>query len=549
MYKKAGSITIVPYLILYLFSLELFYLLSDGGTKMSNTCKAQYFCTKRAVITLIQIFHIVFVLPFFFKFETAANPAFEYGQDWTITALTPSSSALCPDSLWHVDVFNEELKPVDVYILGTVFDKANKPVYRARTSIVSIPPRGMRIKSATIKRTFSEWLNPDMKNISPRVDKLPEGQYEIKLEIFSFSTNKELASTRIRHSIVNQEILEAVSPNLPQTADTSLAYPAGQAPVITVTSPAKGIIWYQDGTYQILWTMLPALSLKTQYSNVRIDLIYDCGTPAYPPQIIPIVATTPNDGNYTWSIPLALSLSNATDCYKVRVTADIAKNIFGDSKAFSIQDPVFWLTEPSVSITTLFRGLTYDFVWQATDQIGPNVLLRIYEDNSKKDILKKSVVNTGTYKWKVPLNTPKGQYTAEIGKIGLTPDLKSFKKLWDMTNFAINEYDPTGIWILKYQTWDVDSIGLHFKYAIGPGPTEVDCLNFNLCQYTEAEYTVTDTTITWQFNYSGGGSSYIEYFTGMVTSLHEMEGYSILYSNGKYWSRDNWSAKRVLFKP
>ena len=85
-------------------------------------------------------------------------------------------------------------------------------------------------------------------------------------------------------------------------------------PSLKVTSPAAGAVWGRNTTQTIAWT-----ATGTMNANVKIHLFR--GTTL----VQTIVATTPNDGSHTWTIPgsLAAGLN-----YKIRVkTVDNAVSV------------------------------------------------------------------------------------------------------------------------------------------------------------------------------------------------------------------------------
>jgi hypothetical protein len=94
----------------------------------------------------------------------------------------------------------------------------------------------------------------------------------------------------------------------------------GLAQEIKVTQPASGVTWNIGGTYLVQWT-----PTGTTKPTVKI-MLWQGAT-----DIMDIVASTPNSGSYSWTIPTTV----APGTYKVRVRT-IGDNIVGIGAAFNI---------------------------------------------------------------------------------------------------------------------------------------------------------------------------------------------------------------------
>jgi Kre9/KNH-like N-terminal Ig-like domain len=94
----------------------------------------------------------------------------------------------------------------------------------------------------------------------------------------------------------------------------------GSAQTITVTQPGAGVIWNIGGTYVIQWT-------PTGPTQPAVKIMLWQGST----NVLDIVASTPNNGSYSWTIPAAV----APGSYKVRVRA-IGANTLGIGAAFNI---------------------------------------------------------------------------------------------------------------------------------------------------------------------------------------------------------------------
>src|SRR5207253_3098720 len=155
---------------------------------------------------------------------------------------------------------------------------------------------------------------------------------------------------------------------------------------LAVTSPNGGEQWAVGSVKPITWLATGTVAnVKLEYSKD------DFATSTV------IVASTPNTGTYTWTIPDAISAT-----VKVRVS-DVT-----DPEAKDLSDATFKIT----SLMTLLSpnggekwnvASTQPITWTATGTV-PNVKLEYSKDNFVADVrvITASAANTGSYNWIVP---------------------------------------------------------------------------------------------------------------------------------------------------
>ena len=95
-------------------------------------------------------------------------------------------------------------------------------------------------------------------------------------------------------------------------------------PTITVTSPDSASSWQRGTEHFVNWTSTGNLT------NVKIDLFLN------DTYVIEIVASTPNDGNYSWSIPTNLTTSTL---YKIKISDASNLLVYDFSNNFEIFAP------------------------------------------------------------------------------------------------------------------------------------------------------------------------------------------------------------------
>jgi len=156
-----------------------------------------------------------------------------------------------------------------------------------------------------------------------------------------------------------------------------------EARSITVTKPTSTTIWSQGSPGDITWTSTGAIS------NVKIDLYK--GTTL----IETIVASTDNDGSYTWtSVPT--SLADGSD-YKVRVSSATDSGLYDESDSFKVSTKSITITNPA-STTIWSQGDSANITWTSTGAIT-NIKIDLYKGTTLNQTIIASTANNGSYTW------------------------------------------------------------------------------------------------------------------------------------------------------
>jgi len=171
------------------------------------------------------------------------------------------------------------------------------------------------------------------------------------------------------------------------------------AQTIAVTSPSSSSVWDGGGTYEITWTSAGGVG-----PNVKIEydyLFYAVST------AVEIVASTPNDGSYNWTIPAGITPRTT---YLVRVSDAGDDTVFDDSPLFEIRavSRTILVTAPATgSVWT--TGQTITITWTTSGPVGPNVKIEydylIYLSVTAIEIVA-STPNDGSYNWTIPAGIP-----------------------------------------------------------------------------------------------------------------------------------------------
>jgi len=208
--------------------------------------------------------------------------------------------------------------------------------------------------------------------------------------------------------------------------DTNVEFTYYEPPSLTITIPDSTTSWETGTTQSITWTSTGSIS------DVRIEL-YKGGVLERV-----IVASTPNDGSFDWTIPT--DLVDGTD-YQIRISDASNPATYDDSDSFEISTSVVIdsITVTNPSSTTIWEiGSTHSITWTSTGTIT-DVKIELYKGGVFEMDIVASTANDGSFEWTIPTDLTDGiDYQIRISDV-LNPETYG-----DSPNFAITSVDIPG---------------------------------------------------------------------------------------------------------
>ena len=172
----------------------------------------------------------------------------------------------------------------------------------------------------------------------------------------------------------------------PLTTDDSDNFEIADTRSLTVVLPDSTTSWAMGDTEDITWTSTGDIA------NVKIDL-YENGA-----FVMELAATTPNDGSFSWSIPLGLTDSLL---YQIRISHVIDPSMTDDSDNFEIADIRSLTVVVPDSTTSWKMETTRDITWTSTGPIA-NVKIELLANSFVVMTIAASTPNDGTFEWLIP---------------------------------------------------------------------------------------------------------------------------------------------------
>ncbi len=173
-----------------------------------------------------------------------------------------------------------------------------------------------------------------------------------------------------------------------------------QTPTITITSPHGGENWHKGSSYTISWT-------KSGNMNAYVKIrLYQGST-----KVLNIIDSTPNNGSYTWQIPLNVSPGT----YYIRVKT-VDNLVYDNSDVITISEqpaPTITIVSPH-SGDIWFKNTQYTISWAKSGNMNPNVKIRLMKNGIKILGIIDNTANNGSFSWTIPSSLPAGTYKIRV---------------------------------------------------------------------------------------------------------------------------------------
>jgi len=193
---------------------------------------------------------------------------------------------------------------------------------------------------------------------------------------------------------------------------------------LTVTTPDSTSSWEISTTQSITWTSIGSIS------DVKIEL-YKGGV-----FVMEITPSTPNDGEFSWTIPSSLADSTL---YHIKIidAANPATDDYSDYfEIFTIPVVTDTITVTTPDTLTIWEmGTSQDITWTSTGTIS-DVKIELYKGGVFEMEIIASTTNNGTYNWDIPTDLEDGiDYQIKIS------DVSNSATYDESSNFAITSVD------------------------------------------------------------------------------------------------------------
>jgi hypothetical protein len=204
-------------------------------------------------------------------------------------------------------------------------------------------------------------------NASPVLIEFPFGDGFVVATMQTLEWNENLDYTRLLENLILYDPVEVSF-------------------VINVTSPVSGDSWEVRTTQTITWDATPNID------NVKIEL-YENGV-----FVQEIVASTLNDGSFTWTVPIGLSDSTL---YQIKISDASFSDTNDMSENFEIFDQRSITVDTPDSTSSWVTGDTEQILWNSTGII-PTVKIDLYASGYFIIEIAASTPNDGSFDWLIP---------------------------------------------------------------------------------------------------------------------------------------------------
>jgi len=226
---------------------------------------------------------------------------------------------------------------------------------------------------------------------------------------------------------------------------------------LTIISPGSSSSWETGTTHYINWTSIGTIA------NIKIELfkedIFE----------LEIVASTPNNGSYLWTIPKGL---NDSTLYRINITDVVNPATEDVSEELEIFNPSLTTTIPD-SDTAWETGTSQHITWTSRGSIS-NVKIELYKEGVFELEIVANTSNDGYYLWTIPTGLiDSNLYQINITDVAnpITGDVSDDFEIFNPT-LTITTPDSNTAWETgssQYITWTSRGTILYVKIELYKG--------------------------------------------------------------------------------
>ncbi len=125
-----------------------------------------------------------------------------FAQGVTVQLQSPPPYQMRIEDMWNLVVINRD-KEKQIYLHGIAIEQSSGLIVDIISSIFTIPSGTKRIKAADVGTIKINQKNSNYQSVINRLSSLPNGTYEICVEVIDAPTNSLLGASCIEHEILN----------------------------------------------------------------------------------------------------------------------------------------------------------------------------------------------------------------------------------------------------------------------------------------------------------------------------------------------------------
>jgi len=204
---------------------------------------------------------------------------------------------------------------------------------------------------------------------------------------------------------------------------------------ITITNPDSESVWETDTSEFINWTSAGGIT------DVKIELFKNDVFE------LEINMSTPNDGDYNWTVPLVLG---GSDQYQIKISDESDPSVYNFSEYFEIFSFTINITNPDSE--SVWETDTSEFInWTSTGGIT-DVKIELFKNDVFELEINMSTPNDGDYNWTVPSGLDgSDQYQIKISDES-DPSVYDFSEYFEIFTFTVNITNPD-----SESVWEIDT--------------------------------------------------------------------------------------------
>jgi len=137
----------------------------------------------KADTMLITIKRIIVLIGLMLIYSGLNSPVSAQMPGWSVILHTPPGYDLHLEDLWYLNIINDEIDPVNVYLYGTVDESERGMMFRGRSNPLVVPAGGTVFHPGDVEDVYDTQYNQEFNRFIQRSGRFPFGDYEVCVEV------------------------------------------------------------------------------------------------------------------------------------------------------------------------------------------------------------------------------------------------------------------------------------------------------------------------------------------------------------------------------
>ncbi len=261
-----------------------------------------------------------------------------FSQPVVVQLQAPPPYQMRIEDMWNLTIVNTE-KDKQIFLHGSITELSTGLIFDVTTSSFTLPRGTKRIRSKDVGTITINQKNNTYASIINRLNSMPNGKYEICLEVLDANTNLILGSSCINHEVLNISQLTLIYPEDQSLLDNGFYEELSE---LDEDSTKVQNVISQKVNSQVVFTWLPPVSVplgKIISYKIKIVELFGMQTPYDAMLSNPYFFSASSITTSSFQYPIAARDFIAGRTYAWQVDAFVDGYLLTSSEIFSFTTP------------------------------------------------------------------------------------------------------------------------------------------------------------------------------------------------------------------